>query len=141
MRKAVILFACLLLIPAAALAAEGMGQYTNLIDKLPDSVKSSLGTETIRLDVLMNDGTTQTFGIRTANGTITEYQKGAYPDSTMSLTISQSTVENVTSSKDPVGTLKEEWGSGIKLEGLTFWAKVKIFFLNVGIALFKMFSG
>jgi len=135
------ILAVLLLVPMAAFATVVPDQNTGFLNGLPDSIKSALGTETIRLDIEMNDGSIMTFGIRTENATITGYQEGAYPDSTLAVHVSKAVIEKLSSSKDPVSVVKEEWGNGIRIEGLTFGNQVKFFFLDIGVRLYFFFSG
>lgn len=114
-------------------------QYNKFFDKVPGIVKSAIGTETIRAEIIFKDGAVKTAGLKTKKGLITDFQDEPYEDSTMGLYISEETIEKIISSDDPIANLKEAWGKEIRYEGLTFINQIKVFFMDIGFRLFSLF--
>ena len=142
MRKVLICaLALVLLLPATAFAAADSDKYSGFIGNLPDTIKGAIATETILLDIQANDGTSKTFGVKTEKGAVKEYQEGAYTDSTIAIHISENVMEKMGSSTDPISIVKDEWGTGIRLEGLTLGNKIKLFFVDISARIFFFFGG
>lgn len=53
--------------------------YNANLAGMPWIVKSVMGTETIRAEITLKDGTSQIVGLKTKDGLIVEHQLGPYP--------------------------------------------------------------
>ena len=111
--------------------------YNNNVKKLPEIVRSVIGTETIRVSITCKDGTIQTIGAKTEKGLIKEFQETPYPDSTLALYISEETMEKIATSNDPLVALQKAWGKEIRYEGLTIVKRIKVFSMDIGFRLFS----
>lgn len=109
--------------------------YNNNVKKLPEIVRSVIGTETIRVTITYKNGTSQIIGAKTEKGLIKEYQETPYPDSTLALYISEEGIEKIATSDDPLAALQKAWGKEIRYEGLTIVKRIKVFSVDVGFKL------
>jgi hypothetical protein len=124
--------------------------YNNPIKNTPQAVQNYLGNEYLHLYTSAN-GTTTEFAAVTQKGTITEIAFWTDQDgnkkhdpweaigktATFAVYFDLSTLEKIAKSPDPVKSFKDEWGKGIKYQGLTVNAKFKVLFMRIGL----MFSG
>lgn len=115
--------------------------YNNYFTSLPDIVKSTIGTEVIRLEAKFLNGSKMIIGVKSENGLIKEYQKEPYNSSTLAIYLSEKGVLDIISDKDPFNALKNAWGTEIRFEGLTFFNSIKMFFADLGFRIYSFFSG
>ncbi len=127
---------------------------TNL-DKVPDFVKAVIGNENMHIYFTDNTGTVQEYAAITKDAKITEAAAWVDNDNndnhdnwddnnihpTLALRFSQSTLENIAYSQDPLATLQKAWGTEIKFEAIDWGANFKIMFMNVGMWFAGFFGG
>jgi len=133
--------------PVKALVQENIiHRYNEQITKLPKIAKGVLGDEHLHIYFTLGNETLE-FAAITKDGIITkmgdwidENQDGNYDlweesgeKPTMNVHLNIDTLVKIAQSENPIEAFKEAWGEDIKYQGLTLGAKVKTFFMGIGV--------
>src|SRR3990167_9509558 len=78
--------------------------------------KALIGTATIELRITFKDSTEKFIGVKTVDGEITEFQEKPYEDATLKLYLSESALEKIASSENPISEFQKAWGKEIRIE-------------------------
>ena len=99
--------------------------------EMPPGIKSIFGNDKVNLELVMDTGDVENIYINAEGGKIKELSMGHKDDATISVKLGESTVKDLANSNDKED-LKDILKSGdIEYKGETFFAKVKLFFLNI----------
>ena len=82
-------------------------QYNNNLDQVPGFVKSMFGNERINLTMTMADGSIKHFSIVTRKGYVENISVDYFNDYTMDVSISEKTANDIISSKNQIGRLRQ----------------------------------
>jgi hypothetical protein len=101
--------------------------YNKNIDKAPDLLKGIVGNEKINLDITRDDGSVFLVGLDMVNAKINETVVGGLNDPSITITTTESAINNIRSSKDPIATFQQEREQGqMTFEGKGLLAKAKL---------------
>lgn len=117
--------------------------YNSRVESAPYVLTSILGSEIVNLAVTRDDGSVFRAGINVVDARIVHLMPGAYNNSTISITTTQSTLNQVVASKDKISEFKnmtdqgrisfttDDWISDIKLKAALSSASVLQFGYNM----------
>lgn len=101
--------------------------YNNKIDKAPEVLKGLLGNERINIDIVRNDGSVYRMGFEVENARINRTVEGGLNDPTIVVTTTESAINNISSSGDPIARFQKESETGqVKIEGQNLVTRAKI---------------
>jgi hypothetical protein len=101
--------------------------YNNRIDQAPSVLKGILGNEMINIDIIQNDGSVQRFGFVVKNARIDNVVQGGLNNSTINVVTTESAINNIKSSNDPVAEFQKERDVGqVRIEGTNPITSAKI---------------
>ncbi len=101
--------------------------YNKNIDKAPALLKGIVGDEKINLDITRDDGSVFLVGLDMVNAKINETVVGGLNDPSITITTTESAINNIRSSKDPIATFQQEREQGqMTFEGKGLLAKAKL---------------
>jgi len=121
MRYGIISVAILLLLSASFASAisydlPGMqvyaDAYNSKIDKAPEALKGLLGNEGINLEVIRNDGSVLRVGFEVEKARINGTVDGGLNDPTIVVTTTESAIESIRVSDDPIAAFQKQMDLG-----------------------------
>jgi len=102
--------------------------YNKNIDKAPDLLKGIMGDEKINLDITRDDGSVFLVGLDMVAAKINETVVGGWNDPSITITTTESAINNIRRSADPIAAFKQERDQGqmtFEAEGLLARAKLE----------------
>jgi hypothetical protein len=101
--------------------------YNKNIDKAPAILKSIMGNEKINLDITRDDGSVFRVGLDVVGGRINDTIIGDWNDPSITITSTESAINDTRLSKDPITTFQNERNQGqITFEAKGLLAKAKL---------------
>ncbi len=101
--------------------------YNKNIDKAPALLKGIVGDEKINMDITRNDGSVFLVGLDMVAAKINETVVGGLNDPSITITTTESAINNIRSSKDPIATFQQERDQGqMTFEAKGLLAKAKL---------------
>lgn len=92
--------------------------YNENLDNIPGFVKTIIGNERINVNIQMNDGKQVILGAVTKNAALEELKVGQISDPTLNIYLTESAIQKIGESSNPVDTLEE----AIKNDEITYKA-------------------
>jgi hypothetical protein len=136
MRKEIMSIAILMLLSVSFAAAitydvSGMQQYVkdynSKIDQAPDLLKGLLGNEKVNLEVIRNDGRVFLVGFDVEKARINRTVDGGFSDPTITITATESAIDTIRSSNDPIAAFQNERNLGqVDIQGTNLLTKAKL---------------
>jgi geranylgeranyl reductase family protein len=101
--------------------------FNDQIDKVPEFLRSLLGTEGINLKIILENGNTIRTGFKLENGKITGATKGGLRNPTVIITAAERAMRRIEGSRDPVAALqKERQLGGVAIVGRNTGSQLKL---------------
>jgi hypothetical protein len=101
--------------------------YNQNIGGAPDILKGLVGSETVDITIVMNNGSTDVMGFETQNGEVVKTVNGGLPNPTITVNTTESTINNIKSSGDPIAEFEKARNYGqVDIEGHTIVTKAKL---------------
>jgi hypothetical protein len=101
--------------------------YNSRIDKVPKILKSILGSERVLIKISLSDGDVFRLGYETEKARIVKIVEGGLKNPTIIVAATQSSIEKINSSKDPLAAFRKEMDRGnFSIDGQTFATKAKL---------------
>lgn len=101
--------------------------YNKNIDKAPALLKGIVGDEKINLDITRDDGSVFLVGLDMVAAKINETVVGGLNDPSITITTTESAINNIRGSKDPIATFQQERDQGqMTFEAKGLLAKAKL---------------
>jgi hypothetical protein len=129
----ILILSMILIFPAGAISFDipsvqkNADAYNNNIDKAPTILKSILGSEKINLDITRDDGSLFRVGLDMVNARIEKVVDGGWNASSIVITTTESAINNVRLSNDPIVAFQEQRDLGqIKFEASGLITKAKL---------------
>lgn len=148
MRYVQFLLACLLVLGTADALFQNtspqmyVDRYNSNIDQAPQALRELLGSERVEINILLNNGTLYMFGLETFKGRIVASYPGGIDDPTITIETSESTIQKVVSSNDPVAAFKDAKDKGeVKIEATRLTTRLKLALVLASADVFKYFLG
>jgi hypothetical protein len=135
MRRLILAIAMLLMfsfsIASAAFQSASIQEYVDIynsrIENAPDVLKGLLGDEKVNIEIIRNDGSVTRTGFVVEQARIQDVVDGGLEDPTITVVTTESAIDNVKSSDNPVSTFQEERDAGqVRIEGKSFASRVKL---------------
>jgi hypothetical protein len=136
MRYEILSVALLLLLSASFASAisydlPGMKEYADAynskIDKAPEVLKGLLGNERIKLEVIRNDGSVFRVGFEVEKARINKTVDGGLNDPTIVITTTESAIDSIRMSDDPIAAFQKERDLGqVKVQGTNLLTSAKL---------------
>jgi hypothetical protein len=135
MRRLILAIAMLLMlsfsIANAAFQSASIQEYVDIynsrIDNAPDVLKGLLGDERVNIDITRNDGSITSTGFVVEQARIQDVVDGGVDNPTITVVTTESAIDNIKSSENPVSTFQEERDAGqVRIEGKSFASRVKL---------------
>lgn len=140
MKRIIILAMFLLLLPTAFAALDdldALGAQAAGVE-LPGAVKSLFGNEIINIEVTLNEGGTETISVTISEGVIGSLERGALEDPTMLGWVDETTLRNILTADDKLGTFMEAKKEGTaRYKAIGFFKKIKV---GIGSLLLGIFT-
>lgn len=93
-------------------------KYNNRIDQAPSVLKGILGNERVNLEIIGINGSVLRTGLVVENARIEDVVEGGLNDSTINVVTTESAINNIKSSDDPVAEFQKERDLGqVRIEG------------------------
>jgi hypothetical protein len=106
---------------------EYVNSYNGKIDKAPDILKGLVGNELINVDITGSDGSVFRVGFVMENAKINQTVAGGLGDPSIVITTTESAINNIRSSKNPITAFQSEKDSGqMSIEGTNFLTSAKL---------------
>ncbi|RQW77512.1 MAG: hypothetical protein EHM14_14220 [Methanothrix sp.] len=106
---------------------EYVNSYNGKIDKAPDILKGLVGNEKINVDITGSDGSVFRVGFVMENAKINQTVSGGLGDPSIVITTTESAINNIRSSKNPITAFQSEKDSGqMSIEGTNFLTSAKL---------------
>jgi len=106
---------------------KNVGAYNKNIDKAPALLKGIVGDEKINLDITRDDGSVFLVGLDMVAAKINETVVGGLNDPSITITTTESAINNIRGSKDPIATFQQERDQGqMTFEAKGLLAKAKL---------------
>ena len=152
------LMAVLVFLPAYGYTPEELDQAKNMYNSYlmgtPEFAQGFFGNERLHL-IMTEAGDIKEYAAITQDGMITEMESWKDEDAnnnhdswqalgkvaTFEVSFNFDTLKNIATSQDPIQSFRDAWGEDIVYKGLSIQAKIKVFFMNVGVALSGLFGG
>ena len=102
--------------------------YNSRIDKVPKILRSILGSERVFIKISLNNGDVFRLGYETEKARIVKIFEGGLKNPTIIVAATQSSIEKINSSKDPLAAFRKEMDRGnfaIDEQALATKAKLK----------------
>lgn len=116
--------------------------YNNEIDRAPSVLKSMVGDENLNIIVLMNNGSTSTYGFEIKNAKIIRYSPTGLDSSTIDVQATEGAINDVLKANDPIAAYQEAEREGqMKITGKTFKTNIKINAVLSSGGIIKSFLG
>jgi hypothetical protein len=101
--------------------------YNSRIDKVPKILKSILGSERVLIKISLSDGDVFRLGYETEKARIVKIVEGGLKNPTIIVAATQSSIEKINSSKDPLAAFRKEMHRGnFAIDGQTLATKAKL---------------
>jgi hypothetical protein len=101
--------------------------YNSRIDNAPDVLKGLLGDERVNINITRNDGSILSTGFVVENARVEDVVDGGIDDPTITVVTTESAINNIKSSDDPIAAFQEERDVGqVRIEGKSFASRVKL---------------
>jgi hypothetical protein len=101
--------------------------YNNKIDKAPAILKDILGNEKINMNITRDDGSVFRAGLDMVNARIERTVDGGWNDPTITITTTESAINTVRRSNDPIAAFQEQRDLGqINFEAKGLIAQAKL---------------
>ncbi len=136
MRYEIISVAILMLLSVSFASAitydiSGMQKYVNdynsKIDQAPDLLKGLLGNEKVNLEVIRNDGSVFLVGFDVEKARINRTVDGGFSDPTIIITTTESAIETIRRSNDPIAAFQNERNLGqVDIQGTNLLTSAKL---------------
>ena len=106
---------------------EYVNSYNGKIDKAPDILMGLVGNELINVDITGSDGSVFRIGFVMENAKINQTVSGGLGDPSIVITTTESAINNIRSSKNPIAAFQSEKDSGqMTIEGTNFLTSAKL---------------
>jgi len=89
-----------------------VNDYNSKIDNAPDVLKGLLGNERVNLEVIRNDGSVFRVGFEVEKARINRTVDGGLSDPTIVITTTESAIDTIRSSNDPIADFQKERNLG-----------------------------
>ncbi len=97
------------------------------IDNAPDLLKGLLGNERVNLEVIRNDGSVFRVGFEVEKARINRTVDGGLGDPTITITTTESAIEAIRSSNDPIAAFQNERNLGqVDIQGTNLFTRAKL---------------
>ncbi len=104
-----------------------VNDYNSKIDNAPDLLKGLLGNEKVNLEVIRNDGSVFRVGFEVEKARINRTVDGGVSDPTITITTTESAIEAIRSSSDPIASFQNERKLGqVDIQGTNLLTKAKL---------------
>lgn len=101
--------------------------YNSRIDNAPDVLKGLLGDERVNIDITLNNGSVTSTGFVVEKARVEDIVKGGVEDPTITVVTTESAIDNIKSSDNPIGAFQKERDAGqVRIEGKNFASRVKL---------------
>jgi hypothetical protein len=101
--------------------------YNSRIDKVPKILKSILGSERVFIKISLSNGDVFRLGYETEKAKIVKIVEGGLKNPTIIVAATQSSIEKINSSKDPLAAFRKEMERGnFAIYGQTLATKAKL---------------
>jgi len=101
--------------------------YNSRIDKVPKILKSILGSERVFIKISLSNGDVFRLGYETEKARIVKIVEGGLKNPTIIVAATQSSIEKINSSKDPLAAFRKEMERGnLAIDGQTLATKAKL---------------
>jgi hypothetical protein len=101
--------------------------YNSRIDNAPDVLKGLLGDERVNINITQNDGSILSTGFVVENARVEDVVDGGIDDPTITVVTTESAINNIKSSDDPIAAFQEERDVGqVRIEGKSLATRVKL---------------
>jgi hypothetical protein len=101
--------------------------YNKNIDRAPDVLKGILGNEKINLDITRDDGSVFQVGLDVVAAKINKTVVGGWSDPSITITTTESAINNIRGSKDPIAAFQQERDQGqMTFEAKNWLARAKL---------------
>jgi hypothetical protein len=101
--------------------------YNSRIDKVPKILKSILGSERVFIKISLSNGDVFRLGYETEKARIVKIVEGGLKNPTIIVAATQSSIEKINSSKDPLAAFRKEMDRGnFAIDGQTLATKAKL---------------
>lgn len=127
---ALVVFLCVLMADAAVDISnmqKSIDSYNSNIDKAPPVLRMLLGDEKANVTILMNNGSTVSWGFETKNAEIVRSVKGGIENPSIDAYATMDAIRKVINAADPIAAYKDAEKSGeISIKCNTWGAQMKL---------------
>ena len=115
--------------------------YNANIDNVPGFFKALFGNEIIKLNIAMDDGTTEILYIKTEKGKINYINENKEENFTLDVWADEQTIDTISASEDQIMEISNALkNKKIKYEATTFKTKVKTKVAGVAFKVWNLFN-
>jgi ribosomal protein L25 (general stress protein Ctc) len=135
---------------AEASVEEIVSSLSNKIDEanrfldameIPPLILQLFGNETVNIFIDMDDGTTETVGVKTVNGRLEGIVYGGYASPTLHVFVSEQTVREIAYSESPIETGVAALETGkIKYQGVGLFNFIRFSFVGIFQSIMRFLS-
>ncbi len=101
--------------------------YNSRIDNAPEVLKGLLGDERVNIDITRNNGSVLSTGFVVENARVEEVVNGGVNDPTITVVTTESAINNIKNSDDPIAAFQKERDIGqVRIEGKSLTTRVKL---------------
>lgn len=120
--------------------------YNKNINKAPDVLKGILGNEKINLDITRDNGSVFRVGLDVVAAEINNTIVGGWNDPSITITTTESAINNIRGAKDPIAAFQKERDQGrmtFEAKGLLAKAKIEAVLSSTSVLQFgyRLFFG
>lgn len=121
---------------------EYIARYNANIDKAPGPLKALLGSETVEINITMDNGTYYVLGLEMENGMVVGSSTSGIEDPSITITTSESAIYDITSDPDPAEAFKRARDEGeVQITAASIFTRLKLDAILASISVLDFFIG
>lgn len=121
---------------------EYIARYNADIDKAPGPLKTVLGSETVEINITMDNGTYCVLGLEMENGMVVNLSTSEIEDPSITITTTESVIDGITGDPDPVKAFKQARDDGdVQITAPSIFTRLKLDALLSSISVLEFFIG
>jgi hypothetical protein len=146
------LILCLLIVLAIVIPASALFEATSLdeyidrynknMDRAPEILKKLVGSESVELDIVLNNGSQFKAGLELNNGLVVRTINGGIEDQTILIQTREDVINTMSQSPDPIAAFQQAREAGnISITGNNFVSNLKVNAALSNMDLLKLLDG
>jgi hypothetical protein len=121
---------------------ESIDIYNSIMEKAPSMIRAQLGDERINAAIVLNNGSTISWGFETKEQKIVRSERGGIENSTIDVYTTEDVIDRVENANDPLAVYRDAEKSGeVSVKGNTMGSKIKLSVILSSDEAIKFFFG